>query len=769
MTDVQVDLSVLGAKVGRTVFRDINNPDRWELTKVPGFMEDRSPDAMSQLEVLGFETGKKDKFEFKMTDFETDEVVFDSIDRSLIMTDKYLEIGFRLPSTILFGLGQHNAKFLLKEGNWTMWNRDRNGSPVATGQGNNQTYGTHPFLMCKTKNNKFIGMLFYNSNAQEVNIRFAKDDKSIITYRTVGGILDIYYFMAGSADEVIKNYNNLIGRPILPPFWGLGYHQSSWEYNNTNDLKEVVKRYAEDEFLLETMWVDIPYMHEYIDFSVNKTSFGDLGKFVKELHGKNMHFVPIIDAGISIKTAGDTANWYEIGKKRNVFIKSCRNPDLFGGSIVGSVWPKHAVFVDFFNPNATDYWKEGLNHLHDIVPFDGVWLDMNEASNSCKDENDEYIGECPPEDPDNFNDIVKRRLSNYNVEDFPVPPESYDYIPYSPDKEPLYKRTLSLDSYHYDKNRGKNYIQYNTHSLFATQETMATSEFLQGKEGRKPFIISRASFVGHGQFGSVWTGDNEATEQDLKLSINQVMLFNIFGIPFTGGDICGFHQNTTPELCARWIQVGAFYPFMRNHYAHMKNPQELYLFEEPYKSGMRTSLKQRYSLLRYMYTLLYESSENGTPTVRHLMYDNPEIDKMVENEDSFMLGKGIRISANFDTSKELSPFKTYFPQGRWLDYNTYEMIEVKEVVSEIELYNGWDYTNIHVRAGSIIPFQDTSQYKTETIEDLVSDSINLLVVYDETGYSEGTVYAGKGEFVKEPGDYYKFSYHSGTLKIGCNY
>jgi alpha-glucosidase (family GH31 glycosyl hydrolase) len=89
----------------------------------------------------------------------------------------------------------------------------------------------------------------------------------------------------------------------------------------------------------------------------------------------------------------------------------------------------------------------------------------------------------------------------------------------------------------------------------------------------------------------------------MRLSIPGMMLFNIFGVPHYGSDVCGFDHDTKPELCARWIQLGAFYPFTRNHNVFYSLEQEFYKLGDTVIAAAQNSLKVKYMLMKYMYHL----------------------------------------------------------------------------------------------------------------------------------------------------------------------
>ena len=114
------------------------------------------------------------------------------------------------------------------------------------------------------------------------------------------------YFMFGDdPNAVVKTYHNsVVGKPVLTPQWILGWNQCRWGYKNLDTLKEVVKNYSDNGIPLDTQWSDIDYLDKYRDFTVDPLNFDKLGDFVDELHGKDMHYIPIIDAGVAQRASG---------------------------------------------------------------------------------------------------------------------------------------------------------------------------------------------------------------------------------------------------------------------------------------------------------------------------------------------------------------------------------------------------------------------------------------------------------------------------------
>ncbi len=117
------------------------------------------------------------------------------------------------------------------------------------------------------------------------------------------------------------------------------------------------------------------------------------------------------------------------------------------------------------------------------------------------------------------------------------------------------------------------------------------------------------------------------------------MNFNMFGIPLVGADICGFGLETTEELCTRWMQLGAFYPFMRNH-NDLGKKVDLFFFclifnfliikikdQDPASFSweaqqiMKEALLMRYSLIPFWYTLHYEATTLSRTVIQPLFFE----------------------------------------------------------------------------------------------------------------------------------------------------
>lgn len=238
---------------------------------------------------------------------------------------------------------------------------------------------------------------------------------------------------------------------------------------------------------------------------------------------------------------------------------------------------------------------------------------------------------------------------------------------------------------------------------------------------KRPFVMSRSLYPGAGQFTAHWSGDNGASWNDMRYSIASIINSGLFGVPMVGADICGFFPSTWEELCNRWIQVGAFYPFARDHSDVHFGSQELYLWKSVTHSAKKV-LPMRYRLLPFMYTLLHEAHVTGSPVARALFYVFPEDAATLDVDAQFLLGDAILVSPVLDGGQ--TSVTAYVPKGTW--YNVFDWSAIRSNGSHYVLDAPWDSINVHVRAGSIVPMQE---YANTT--SLVRKSpITLLVALD---------------------------------------
>uniref|UniRef100_A0A3Q4AYA8 Glycoside hydrolase family 31 TIM barrel domain-containing protein n=1 Tax=Mola mola TaxID=94237 RepID=A0A3Q4AYA8_MOLML len=120
----------------------------------------------------------------------------------------------------------------------------------------------------------------------------------------------------------------------------------------------------------------------------------------------------------------------------------------------------------------------------------------------------------------------------------------------------------------------------NLHNMYGLTEALATHSALTKVRGKRPFVLSCSPLP--------WRRTFLRSNSDTPSLPPAVLQFGPFGVPLVGPDICGFGGNTTEELCVQWMQLGAFYPFMRNHSDKPNAPQEPYIFGQRAQAAMRS-------------------------------------------------------------------------------------------------------------------------------------------------------------------------------------
>ena len=734
---------------------DPNNPNRWE---VPDDLIDReyrfnlhknikSSPPENSFYTLNIDNNT-DIFSFELK--KENDVFYTFSKDMFLFTDRYINFEFILTSNDIYGFGERGHELKLNEGIYTIWPNDTGGIQYDEGKGGYNGYSHQPIGLHKTKyENVWLGFVFLNSNCQDVVIKYKNDGITSLQHRTIGGVIDYYIIVGQSPVEVVQNIQKLLGNPFLPPYWAVGHHQSRYGFNSLENFKKAYNNYALNEIPLDTMWADIDSYNNYQIFSVNQETFKGLGDFIEKIHNEDhAHFIPIVDIGVG-NTTGD--KYIELGRELSCFIKSnYTKKELFL-----EVWPGATAFPDYFNPNATIFWEYGLTNYRELVHYDGIWYDMNEIA--CLTRTLPCVGE--------MGDISEcRKEDNYYY---------YEDLPYLPGYNQATNRinlaagTINENAILYGSDDERNAI-YNTKPILSYTQNKITFNFLKNKLKIRPFIISRSATMGSGKYNGHWLGDNYSEYKSMKNSVDGLFQFVIYGITMTGDDICGFFSDGSGTLCNRWYNLGAFYPFSRNHNFNESPDHYPWTYTQEILNNIKYAVNYRYMILRYIYSHLFASSLNEkVGFFNPVFFSFPNDPESYKNmNEKIMIGDAFILFPIF--TDDTSDIIRVFPKGKWFNIINGKMLLNETDERSVTLSGAFDIIHLYMRGGMIIPWQNTLDNYIKNSYYLRQNNSNLLIFPDENNKAKGLIFFDNDEVnTIENKEYIRIDldYENGTLSV----
>ncbi|KXX77726.1 putative alpha/beta-glucosidase agdC [Madurella mycetomatis] len=688
----------------------------------------RSRNATAESAALKFGFSR-DPFTFNVTRASTGEVLFDTSDTPLIFESQYVRLRTSLPQNPnIYGLGEHSDDFRLPTEDYTrtLWNAE---SPFIRSR--NNLYGSHPVYFDHRGNSGTHGVFLLSSSGMDIKLGRTEAGSQYLEYNTIGGVLDLYFLAGPEPASVSKQYAEVVGLPTMMPYWTFGFHQCKYGWPNIDHVEQVIANYSAAGIPLETVWGDIDYMDSKRDFTTDPVRYplDRVRALVDSLHANNQHYIQILDPGIS-----NVANYgtYTRGVEQGAFLRAAD-----GSFYRGIQWPGEVVWPDWLAPGTQDWWASEIRSFYDPttgIDVDGLWVDMNEASNMCPDTT------ClsSATSPDEPRGETARRQTDYasgpkkGVPGRDLFKPTYRIANHRGDisGHTLFTNVSNADGTH----------QYDTHNLYGTMMAAATREaLLQRAPGKRPFVLTRSTFAGAGVRAAHWFGDNASTWGHYRVAIRQLLAFAAtHAMPMVGSDVCGFNEQARAPMCARWALLGAFQPFYRNHADVSAPDQEFYRWPLVVDAA-RKAIDVRYRLLDYLYTAMWRASEDGSPVASPLWFWYPGDGQTFGVQTQWFLGEALLVSPVVEDDSQKVHF--YLPKDVFYDFWTGEKVEGMGEMMTVDGL-GWTDIPVHVRGGTIVPMRVKS---ANTTAELRRQNFEIMVAPGADGKAKGQLYLDDGE------------------------
>ncbi|GAB3113032.1 DUF5110 domain-containing protein [Aestuariicella hydrocarbonica] len=158
--------------------------------------------------------------------------------------------GFRFelsPGEKLLGAGERVLGMNRRGHRLPLYNRAHYGYETYS----EQMYFSLPLLWSDKK----YGILFDNPARGVVDI--GKTDADRLTFEAVGGRSSYVVFAGDSYAQLLRQYVSLTGRQPLPPRWVFGSFASRFGYHSEAEVRDVVRRYRQQDFPLDAVVLDL--------------------------------------------------------------------------------------------------------------------------------------------------------------------------------------------------------------------------------------------------------------------------------------------------------------------------------------------------------------------------------------------------------------------------------------------------------------------------------------------------------------------------------
>ena len=238
------------------------------------------------------------------------------------------------------------------------------------------------------------------------------------------------------------------------------------------------------------------------------------------------------------------------------------------------------------------------------------------------------------------------------------------------------------------------------HNLYPLRYNKAVADITRQLH-HENIIWARSAWAGSQRYPLHWGGDAATTNTGFQGTVRAGLSIGLSGFSFWSNDIGGFVTSTPQNLYRRWLPYG----FLTSHSRlHGAPPTEPWLYNDKnFLNYFRKCAELKYKLMPYVYAQAKESSENGWPMMRALLFEYPDDPGAWMVEDEYLFGNNLLVAPMLEdgTSRDV-----YLPgKDKWIDYQTGKV------------YNpGWNHVEcgelsivIMVKDGSAIPHIPVAQ------------------------------------------------------------